>query len=58
MSISHSSQKKTGSIICCSGMKSLAAILIGPIQYIETLLEAGFFFDDGWNVMNAQHDRE
>ncbi len=46
---------KTGSSICRSEMKSLAAILVSPIQCIEILLGAAYFFDDCWNVMNAQH---
>ncbi len=50
---------KTGSSICRSQMKSLAAILEGPIQYIEiTLVGSAFFYDDFWNVMNDQHETE
>ncbi len=49
---------KTGSSICCSEMKSFAAILVGQIHYIENPLGAAFFFDDCWNVMNAQHETE
>ncbi len=45
---------KTGSSIYRSEMKSFAAILVGPIQYIEISLGAAFSFDDCWNVMNAQ----
>ncbi len=50
--------KKTGSIIFCSGMKSSAAILVGPIQYTKIPQGAAFFFDDCWNVMNAQRETE
>ena len=33
-------------------MKSFAAILVGPIQYIEIPLGTAFFFNDCWNVIN------
>ena len=39
-------------------MKSLAAILGGPIQYIEIPQWRAFFIDDYWNVMNDQHETE
>ena len=48
-------KSKTGSSICRFEMRSLAAILEGPIQYIDISLGAPVFFDDCWNVMNAQH---
>ncbi len=43
---------------CRSEMKSCAAILVGPIQYIEIPLGTDFFFDDCWNVLNDQHQTE
>ncbi len=49
---------KTGSSICRSEMKSFAAILIGPIQYIEISQGTAFFLDEGWNVINAQGDTQ
>ncbi len=49
---------KTGSSICRTKMKSFAAILGGPIQYIEITLGSALFFDDCWNVMNDQHETE
>ncbi len=49
---------KTGSSICYSEMKSMAAILAGLIQYMEIPLGAAFFYDDYWNVMNTQHEIE
>ncbi len=53
---------QTGSSIWRSEMKSLAAILVSQIQYIEFPLGAAFFllffFDDCYNVMNAQHKTE
>ncbi len=36
---------------------SFAAILVGPIQYTE-IPQGAAFFDDYWNVMNAQHKTE
>ncbi len=39
-------------------MKPSAAILVGPIQYVDIPLEAAFLYDDSWNVMNAQHETE
>ena len=49
---------KTGSSKSCSEMKSLAAILVGPIQYIEIPLRTAFCIDDCWNVMNALQETE
>ncbi len=50
---------KTGSSMCCrSEMNSLAAILQGPIQYIEIPLGRAFSLGDYWNVMNDQHNTE
>ncbi len=46
---------ETGSSIYRSETKSLAAILVGLIQYIEISLGAAFSFDDCWNDMNAHH---
>ena len=39
-------------------MKLLAAILVGPIQYIEIPLGTAFVFDDCWNVMNDQRETQ
>ncbi len=50
--------KKTGSRICRSKMKPLAAILVGPIPYIEIPLRTAFFFGDYCKVMNDQHMAE
>ncbi len=46
---------KTELSICRSEMKSLAAMLGGPIQYIETPLGRDFFLDDCLNVINDQY---
>ncbi len=45
--------KKTGSSICRSELKSFAAILVGPIRYIEIQLGTAFFFDDCSNVISV-----
>ncbi len=49
---------KTGSSICSYEMKLLAAILVGSIQYNEISPGAAFYFDDCWNIVNAQHKTE
>ncbi len=49
---------KTGSSNCPSEMKSVAAILGGPTQYIEIPLKGDFVFEDCWNVLNAQRETE
>ena len=49
---------KTGSSIRRSEMKSLAAMLEGPIQYIEIPLGCAFFLLDCSNVLNDQHETE
>ncbi len=50
--------KKTGSSICRSEMKSLVAIFVGPIQYIEIPLVLASLFDECQNVMNNQQESE
>ncbi len=39
-------------------MKSLAAIFVGPMEYIGIPPRTPFFCDDCWDVMNDQHETE
>ncbi len=47
---------KTGSSICRSEMKSVSAILKGPIRLFEIALGCALLLDDCWNVMNDKYD--
>ncbi len=51
--VTQSSQKRLDRASFVLRLKSFAAILVGPIQYIEIPLGAAFFFYNCWNVMNA-----